>query len=123
MTSVVVPEEPTVEMNAAGADVCDIGMDNAADVYRAMLAARPKPPADLVRAVIHATDDGDHHPPISQWAAERAVEVVMGARPAPTVEEVLDAADKYLLEQYGFGILGNPADRARIHALWAGEKA
>lgn len=36
--------------------------------------------AALVRAVIQATDDGDHHPPISQWAAERAVEVVMGAR-------------------------------------------
>lgn len=33
--------------------------------------------ADLVRLVILATDDGDHHPPISQWAAERAVETVL----------------------------------------------
>lgn len=94
MTSVVVPVEPTPDMIEAGAKVegwgCTPELDReaAANTYRAMLAARPKPPADLVRAVIQATDDGDHHPPISQWAAERAVEVVMGEMAVrPTVGE------------------------------------
>lgn len=93
MTSVVVPVEPTPDMIEAGVNVegwgftRELDREAAANTYRAMLAARPKPPA-LVRAVIQATDDGDHHPPISQWAAERAVEVVMGEMAVrPTVGE------------------------------------
>lgn len=35
--------------------------------------------ADLVQAVIRATEDGDHHPHISQWAAEQAVKTVVDA--------------------------------------------
>ena len=35
--------------------------------------------ADLVQAVIRATEDGDHHPHISQWAAEQAVATVLSA--------------------------------------------
>lgn len=35
--------------------------------------------AALVQAVIRATEDGDHHPHISQWAAEQAVTTVLKA--------------------------------------------
>ena len=37
--------------------------------------------ADLIRNATRATDDGDHHPPISDWAAKQVLRVFLEQHP------------------------------------------